>query len=258
MSNKVVITGVNTSLLPKLSGKEMLALMNKVKQGDEQARNDFAVCNMRLVLSVVQRFMGRKEGVDDIFQVGCVGLMKAIDNFDTSLNVKFSTYAVPMIVGEIKRFLRDNNSVRVSRSLRDIAYQALKAREELSRENSNEPTIDDIAQKLELDVRDVAVALDAISDPLSLCDPVYNDGDDTIYLMDQVSDNKHSEEKWIENINLKEALAKLTGREKQIVMLRYYIGKTQMEVSNEIGISQAQVSRLEKNAIDEIKKNFSY
>jgi RNA polymerase sporulation-specific sigma factor len=256
MSNKVVITGVNTSLLPKLSSKEQVELMLKIKNGDTNARETFAVANMRLVLSVVQRFMGRKESVDDIFQVGCVGLMKAIDNFDTNLNVKFSTYAVPMIVGEIKRFLRDNNSIRVSRSLRDIAYRALKAREELTKEKSVEPTIAEIATRLDVELKDVAVALEAISDPLSLYDPVYNEGDDSIYLMDQISDSKHSEDNWLEKINLKDALEKLNEREKQIVLMRYYVGKTQMEVSEEIGISQAQVSRLEKNAIDEIKKNF--
>ena len=256
MGNKVEITGVNTATLPKLTGKQLGELMEKVKLGDSYAREEFAYANMRLVLSVVQRFSARKENMDDIFQVGCVGLMKAIDNFDTSLNVKFSTYAVPMIIGEIKRFLRDNNSVRVSRSLRDIAYRALKAREILGKESVEEPRIEDIAKYLDVEVKDVAIAMDAISDPISLGEPVYNEGDDTIFLMDQVSDNKHSEEIWLENINLKEALAKLNEREKEIVMLRYYIGKTQMEVSEEIGISQAQVSRLEKNAIEQIKKYF--
>lgn len=256
MGNKVEITGVNTATLPKLNGKQLAALMEQVKTGNKQAREEFAYANMRLVLSVVQRFTCRKENMDDIFQVGCVGLMKAIDNFDTTLNVKFSTYAVPMIIGEIKRFLRDNNSIRVSRSLRDIAYRALKAREELSKGTVEEPSLEQIANLIEIDIKDVAIAMDAISDPISLGEPVYNDGDDTIYLMDQVSDNKHSEEHWLENINLKEALKKLNEREKEIVMLRYYIGKTQMEVSEEIGISQAQVSRLEKNAIDQIKKFF--
>ena len=256
MSNKVVITGVNTSLLPKLSAKELNELMMKLKQGDDKAREEFAISNMRLVLSVVQRFSGRKENVDDIFQVGCVGLMKAIDNFDTTLGVKFSTYAVPMIIGEIKRFLRDNNSIRVSRSLRDIAYKSLKAREELTKEKDCEPSLEDIAKKLNIELKQVAVAMEAISDPLSLCEPVFNDGDDTIYLMDQLCDPKHNEDNWIENINLKDALQKLTGREKQIVYMRYFVGKTQMEVSEEIGISQAQVSRLEKNAIEEIKKSF--
>lgn len=255
MKSTVEITGINTNQLPKLSSAEQAALMQKIKKGDMGAREQFAIANMRLVLSVVQRFRERKGCSDDIFQVGCVGLMKAIDNFDTTLNVKFSTYAVPMIIGEIKRFLRDNNSVRVSRSLRDIAYKALKAREQLLKENDKEPSIDQIASFLEVNARDVAVAMEAVSDPMSLSDPVYNDGDDTIYLMDQVSNSKDSEEGWIENLNLKDALHKLTGREKQIVMLRYYVGKTQMEVSEEIGISQAQVSRLEKNAIEQIKKS---
>lgn len=255
-SNKVVITGIDTNSLPKLSGKEQMELMLKIKQGDSDAREKFAIANMRLVLSVLQRFRGRCNYTDDLFQVGCVGLMKAIDNFDVSQNVKFSTYAVPMIIGEIKRFLRDNNSVRVSRSLRDTAYKVLKAREELIKNNSEEPDVDMVADFLQIPVSEVAIALEAISEPMSLCDPVYNDGEDTIYLMDQVSDSKDCEEKWIENLNLKDALLKLNEREKEIVRLRYYIGKTQMEVSEEIGISQAQVSRLEKNAIKEIKKAF--
>lgn len=255
MSGKVEITGINTANLPKLSGKEQLELMERLKAGDKEARDEFAVCNMRLVLSVVQRFKGRKENVDDIFQVGCVGLMKAIDNFDMTLGVKFSTYAVPMIIGEIKRFLRDTNSIRVSRSLRDIAYKTLKAREELMQSCTDEPTTDQIAKYLDMPEREVAIAMEAISDPVSLSDPVYNDGDDTIYLMDQVGDDRVSEEKWVEHLNLKEALKHLDEREKEIVNLRYFVGKTQMEVSEEIGISQAQVSRLEKNAIAEIKKN---
>ena len=256
MGNKVEITGVNTATLPKLSGKQLAELMIRVKGGDKLAREEFAYANMRLVLSVVQRFNAPKEVADDIFQVGCVGLMKAIDNFDVNLNVKFSTYAVPMIIGEIKRFLRDNSSIRVSRSLRDIAYRALKAREELSKDRVDEPRLEEIAEKIEVDLKDVAIALDAISAPVSLGDPVYNDGDDTIYLMDQVSDSKNSEEIWLENINLKDALSKLNPREKEIVLLRYYIGKTQMEVSEEVGISQAQVSRLEKTAIEQIRKSF--
>ena len=254
--SKVVITGIDTNSLPKLSGKEQLELMQKLKAGDKQAREDFAICNMRLVLSVLQRFRGRCNNTDDLFQVGCVGLMKAIDNFDVSQNVKFSTYAVPMIIGEIKRFLRDNNSVRVSRSLRDTAYKVLKAREELIRTNGEEPSVDMVSEFLDVPVNEVAIALEAISEPMSLCDPVYNDGDDTIYLMDQVSDSKDCEDRWVENLNLKDALSKLNDREKEIVMLRYYVGKTQMEVSEEIGISQAQVSRLEKNAIKEIRKAF--
>lgn len=254
--SKVVITGIDTNSLPKLSGKEQAELMIKIKTGDKEARNQFAICNMRLVLSVLQRFRARCSCTDDLFQVGTLGLMKAIDNFDVTQNVKFSTYAVPMIIGEIKRYLRDNNSIRVSRSLRDTAYKVLKAREELIRNNSEEPNVDMVAEYLNIPVSEVAIALEAISEPMSLCDPVYNDGDDTIYLLDQVSDSKDSEEKWIENLNLKDALTKLNDREKEIVMLRYYVGKTQMEVSEEIGISQAQVSRLEKNAIREIKKSF--
>jgi len=255
MSNKVEITGISTSNLPKLSGKEQAKLMERLKQGDSEAREQFAICNMRLVLSVVQRFKGRKENVDDIFQVGCVGLMKAIDNFDTTLNVKFSTYAVPMIIGEIKRFLRDSNSIRVSRSLRDIAYKTLKAREELLQNTTDEPNVEAISELLNIPMKDVALAMEAISDPISLADPVYNDGEDTIYLADQVGDDRISEDVWIENLNLSEALKNLNEREKEIVNLRYFIGKTQMEVSEEIGISQAQVSRLEKNAIDSIKKH---
>ncbi len=256
MGNKVEITGVNTATLPKLTGKQLAELMIRVKQGDKIARDEFAYANMRLVLSVVQRFNAAKETVDDIFQVGCVGLMKAIDNFDMGLNVKFSTYAVPMIIGEIKRFLRDNNSIRVSRSLRDIAYRALKAKEELSKDRVDEPRLEEIAEKIDVKLKDVAIALDAISNPVSLGDPVFDDGEDTIYLMDQVADSKSSEEIWLENINLKDALSKLNPREKEIVLLRYYIGKTQMEVSEEVGISQAQVSRLEKTAINEIRKSF--
>ena len=256
MSGKVVITGIDTNTLPKLSAKEQMEKMIKIKAGDRLAREEFAVCNMRLVLSVVQRFRARCDNTDDIFQVGCVGLMKAIDNFDISQNVKFSTYAVPMIIGEIKRYLRDNNSVRVSRSLRDTAYKVLKAREELISTTSEDPSVDVIADFLDIPVREVAIALEAISEPMSLCDPVYNDGDDTIYLMDQVSDAKDSQDKWVENLNLKDAISKLDDREKEILSLRYYVGKTQMEVSEEIGISQAQVSRLEKNAIKEIQKAF--
>lgn len=254
--SKVVITGIDTNSLPRLSGKEQSELMTKLKAGDSLAREQFAICNMRLVLSVLQRFRGRCNSTDDLFQVGCVGLMKAIDNFDISQNVKFSTYAVPMIIGEIKRYLRDNNSVRVSRSLRDTAYKVLKAREELIKNNGEEPSVDMVSEFLQVPVSQVAIALEAISEPMSLSDPVYNDGDDTIFLMDQVSDCKDSEERWVENLNLKDALSKLGDREKEIVMLRYYDGKTQMEVSEEIGISQAQVSRLEKNAIKEIRKAF--
>jgi len=254
MSSKVEITGISTSNLPKLSGQEQAELMKKLKAGDDEAREKFAICNMRLVLSVVQRFKGRKENIDDIFQVGCVGLMKAIDNFDCSLNVKFSTYAVPMIIGEIKRFLRDSNSIRVSRSLRDIAYKTLKAKEQIMQLSTDEPTVEAISELIDVPVKEVALAMEAISDPISLGDPVYNDGDDTIYLADQVSDDRISEDIWVENLNLDEALKMLNEREKEIVNLRFFVGKTQMEVSEEIGISQAQVSRLEKNAIENIKK----
>ena len=256
MSNKVEITGINTSNLPKLSGAEQAKLMEDIKKGDQFAREKFAIANMRLVLSVVQRFRSRCENIDDLFQVGCVGLMKAIDNFDISLNVRFSTYAVPMIIGEIKRFLRDNNSIRVSRSLRDIAFKTLKAKEELMKTIDYEPGVDEIANYLDLPINEVAIALEAIIDTLSFSDPVYNDGDDTIYLMDQVSNSVDSEENWVEKLNLKDAVKNLSNREKQIVLMRYYVGKTQMEVSNEIGISQAQVSRLEKNAIKQLKKSF--
>ena len=253
--SKVVITGIDTSRLPKLSGAEQVELMNKLKAGDEVARDKFVNGNLRLVLSVVQRFRNRITSYDDIFQVGCVGLMKAVDNFDVSQNVKFSTYAVPMIIGEIKRAIRDNNSIRVSRSLRDIAYRTLKAREELLKNNDREPSIDEISALLDIPVKDVACAMEAISDPMSLCDPVYSDDDDTIYLMDQVSDDRVNEDSWIENMSLKSAMEELSDREREILTLRYYVGKTQMEVSEDIGISQAQVSRLEKNALASIKKS---
>lgn len=255
MANKVAICGVDTSKLPKLTSDEMFELMKRVKSGDELARDEFVVANLRLVLSVVQRFGGKKEKSDDMFQVGCVGLMKAIDNFDMSLNVKFSTYAVPMIIGEIRRFLRDNNSIRVSRSLRDIAYKSLQAREKLSKELGREPSNEEIAKSIELDVKDVNFALDAISDTVSLNEPVYNDGNEAVRIMDQVSDLKNCEEALTEQIALSDAIKKLNRREKEILLMRYYIGKTQMEVSEEIGISQAQVSRLEKNALSAMKKN---
>jgi RNA polymerase sporulation-specific sigma factor len=254
MANKVEICGINTALLPKLTAKEMKELMLQIKDGNLQARKEFIIGNMRLVLSVVQRFMRKKENPDDIFQVGCVGLIKAINNFDVTLNVKFSTYAVPMIIGEIRRFLRDNNSIRVSRSLRDIAYKALQAREKLTSIDSEEPTLQQIANEIELPIKEVSFAMDAILTPVSLFDPVYSDGADSVLIMDQIGDKKTDHEEWLENLALKDALYKLNEREKQIVMLRYYSGKTQMEVSNEVGISQAQVSRLEKNALSNLKK----
>ena len=254
--NKVEICGVNTSKLPVLSGKEKEELLIKIKQGDEDARNKFIVGNLRLVLSVIQKFSSRGENADDLFQVGCVGLIKAIKNFDLSVGVKFSTYAVPMIIGEIRRYLRDYNSIRVSRSLKDIAYKALQTKELLMRESSSEPTLEQIAQKMDMDVKQISNALDAIQEPISLFEPVFSDGTDTLFVMDQVSDKKSLDENWIEEISLREAISKLSGREKNIITLRFFQGRTQMEVANEIGISQAQVSRLEKYAIERIKNSF--
>lgn len=253
MAKKVLITGVNTNKLPKLSGAELHELMVKVKAGDELAREEFVVANLRLVLSVVHRFGGKKEKADDMFQVGCVGLMKAIDNFNMDLGVRFSTYAVPMIIGEMRRFLRDNNSIRVSRSLRDTAYQALQAKQKLTVEFDREPSIEEIANEMGVDSFSVSNALDAISDTISLNQPVYKDGNETVRIMDQISDTKNDDD-FLESISLKDAIVKLTDREKEILTLRYFIGKTQMEVSDEVGISQAQVSRLEKNALSSIKK----
>lgn len=254
MSSKVSIAGVDTAKLPKLSNNDILQLIKKVKMGDTQARDQFVVANLRLVLSVVHRFNAKGDKADDMFQVGCVGLLKAIDNFDESLNVRFSTYAVPMIVGEIRRYLRDNNSIRVSRSLRDIAYRAMQAKEELAKTSFAEPTVEEIAQKINMPVKIVTFALDAISDTLSLSDPIYNEGSDTIALLDQIADNKNTDENINENISIKDAIKTLSPREKEILLMRYYVGKTQTEVSEEIGISQAQVSRLEKNALKSIKE----
>lgn len=251
--NKVEICGVNTSKLPTLTNEEKTKLFEEIKKGNLNAREEFVKGNLRLVLSVIQRFSNRGENVDDLFQVGCIGLIKSIDNFDTSLNVKFSTYAVPMIIGEIRRYLRDNNSIRVSRSLRDIAYKALQAKEKLTAENEKEPTVSDIAKLIGIAKEDVVFALDAIQDPVSLYEPVYNDGGDAIYVMDQIGDDKNNDESWIEEISLKEAMKRLNSREKRIVSLRFFKGKTQMEVADEIGISQAQVSRLEKNALKNMK-----
>ncbi len=253
MANKVVITGINTSNLPKLSGDEIEELLKKLKAGDELAKEMFIVANMRLVLSVVQRFGGKGDKADDMFQVGCVGLMKAIDNFDITLGVRFSTYAVPMIIGEIRRFLRDNNSVRVSRSLRDVAYKTLQAKEELSKDRFSEPTLDEIALYLDIPVKTINFALDAISETVSLSDPVYNDGSEGVEIKDQLTDLKDGDESLYEKIALKDAIKKLAPREREILLLRYYVGKTQVEVSEEVGISQAQVSRLEKNALEQIK-----
>ena len=255
MLNKVEICGVNTAKLPVLKRAEKAELMNRIKQGDTDAREEFVQGNLRLVLSVIQRFASRGEYMDDLFQVGCIGLIKAIDNFDVSQNVQFSTYAVPMIIGEIRRYLRDNNSVRVSRSLRDTAYKALTAKERLTSEKGKEPTIEEIAKELEMKKEDVVYALDAIQEPVSLFEPVYNDGEDALYVMDQLTDDKNSDGSWIEEIALKQAMTKLSDREKHILNMRFFEGKTQMEVADEIGISQAQVSRLEKTALSNIKKH---
>lgn len=254
MINKVEICGVNTAKLPVLTHEEKDALFERIKNGDKSAREEFINGNLRLVLSVIQRFSSRGENMDDLFQVGCIGLMKSIDNFDSSYNVKFSTYAVPMIIGEVRRYLRDNNSIRVSRSLRDIAYKALKVREELMNKNEKDPTVEEIAKALGLEKEDVVQALDAIQDPMSLYEPIYNDGGDAIFVIDQVSDEKSVDENWLEKISLKEAMKKLGTREKHILNLRFFKGRTQMEVAQEIGISQAQVSRLEKTALKHVKK----
>ncbi len=252
--NKVEICGVNTSKLPTLTRAQKDSLFIKIKEGDILSREIFIQGNLRLVLSVIQRFSHRNENADDLFQVGCVGLIKAIDNFDLSLNVQFSTYAVPMIIGEIRRYLRDNNALRVSRSLKDIAYKALYAKELLMNSNSKEPTIQEIADKLDVPKEDVVFALDAISDPVSLSEPVYHDGGEAVYVMDQVKDSKNTDDNWLQNIALSEAMKHLCNREKHILDLRFFEGKTQMEVADEIGISQAQVSRLEKSALKHMRK----
>lgn len=251
--NKVVICGVNTAKLPLLTNEEKNELFIRIEQGDTDAREQLIEGNLRLVLSVIQRFSASSENADDLFQVGCIGLMKAIDNFDRSLNVKFSTYAVPMIIGECRRYLRDNNSIRVSRSLRDIAYKAIYTKERIVREEDREPTIDEIAREIDIEKEMVVMALDAIATPVSLYDPVYQEGGDTLYIMDQVSDKKNKEESWVENISLKEAMNRLSEREYNIIRLRFFEGKTQTEVANEISISQAQVSRLEKSALKSMK-----
>ena len=254
MLNKVEICGVNTSKLPLLSKKEKEELFIKIKAGDEEAREIFIKGNLRLVLSVIQRFYGRGESPDDLFQVGCVGLIKAIDNFDLSQNVQFSTYAVPMIIGEVKRYLRDNNSIRVSRSVRDLAYKAIQFKEKYFKENGKEATIEQIAKELGVEKEDIAVSFDAIQDPISLQEPIYNDGSESIYIMNQVKDSKNTDEIWTENMTIAGALERLNDKERTIVQKRFFDGRTQMEVANEIGISQAQVSRLEKSAIGHIKR----
>lgn len=253
-TSKVEICGVNTAKLPVLTNEEMQKLFIKIKAGDMNARQEFIQGNLRLVLSIIQRFNRRGEPVDDLFQVGCIGLIKAIDNFDLSHNVRFSTYAVPMIIGEIRRYLRDNNPIRVSRSLRDIAYKALQARDQLIHRNSKEPTVTEIAEVLELPKEEVVFALEAIQEPISLFEPIFHDSGDAIFVMDQVKDDKEDDGIWIKEISLKEALKKLNKRERDILNLRFFDGKTQMEVAEEIGISQAQVSRLEKNALKQMRK----
>ncbi len=255
--NKVEICGVNTAKLPVLSGAKMRDLLQRMQAGESQAREELVNGNLRLVLSVIQRFNNRGEFVDDLFQVGCIGLMKAIDNFDLSQNVKFSTYAVPMIIGEIRRYLRDNNPVRVSRSLRDIAYKALQVRDALVIRNGKEPTVSEIADELKIPREEVVFALDAIQEPISLFEPIYHDGGDPIFVMDQISDEKSQDNQWLEGISIREALAKLNERERLILNMRFFEGRTQMEVAEEIGISQAQVSRLEKTALKHMRRNIS-
>ena len=247
--NKVELCGVNTSRLPVLNAEEKETLLKKAREGDAAARERYIQGNLRLVLSVIKRFSNSSENADDLFQIGCIGLIKAIDNFDATLGVKFSTYAVPMIIGEIRRFLRDNNSIRVSRSLKDTAYKAIYARDTLTRKNLKEPTVEEIAAEVGISKEDIVYALDAMQNPMSLYEPVYTDGGDTLYVMDQISDKKNKEEMWVEHLSLSEAMKRLNDRERHIISLRFFEGKTQTEVADMIGISQAQVSRLEKNAL---------
>ena len=254
MINKVNVCGVDTSKLPTLTQAQSDALFRLVKTGDRAAREEFIYSNLRLVLSIIQRFSNRQEQSDDLFQVGCVGLIKAMDNFDTNYNVRFSTYAVPMIIGEIRRYLRDNSAIRVSRSLRDTAYRALSAKAELTSENMDEPDAAQIAKRMEITEREVIYALDAISEPLSLFEPIYNDSGDAVYIMDQVSDDKQSEEGWSDRLALTIGIDRLPAREKKIIEMRFFDGRTQTEVASEIGISQAQVSRLEKSALRSMRK----
>ena len=251
--NKVEICGVNTSKLPLLTGEEKEQLFARILKGDKEARELYIKGNLRLVLSVIQRFSGSSENVDDLFQIGCIGLIKAIDNFDVTQNVKFSTYAVPMILGEVRRYLRDNNSIRVSRSLRDTAYKAIYAKEKLMKKNLKEPTIMEIADEVGISKEEIAYALDAIQSPVSLYEPIYTDGGDPLYVMDQISDKKNREENWVEQLSLSEAMKRLPERERHIIDMRFFEGKTQTEVAEDVGISQAQVSRLEKNALKSMR-----
>ncbi len=252
--NKVEICGVNTAKLKTLTDEEKRELLRKSKEGDDEARQKLIYGNLKLVLSIIQRFNNRREDLDDLFQVGCIGLVKAVDNFNIELDVKFSTYAVPMIIGEIRRYLRDNNAIRISRSMRDTAYRALQAREEFMREKQCEPTVEQIAEMLGEKKENIVRAMEAIVEPVSLYEPVYSENGDSIYLMDQLSDSNPADEAWLENIALKEAMKKLSERERTIINLRFYKNKTQMEIASEIGISQAQVSRLEKGALERMKK----
>lgn len=253
VQQKVEICGVNTAKLPLLKQQEKEALFVRIKDGDKEAREEFIKGNLRLVLSVIKRFSSSNENVDDLFQIGCIGLMKAIDNFDTTLEVKFSTYAVPMIMGEIRRFLRDNSSIRVSRSIKDMAYKAIYTKESMMKRSLREPTIAEVAKEVGVSKEEIVYALDAIQNPMSLYDPIYSDGEDTLYVMDQISDKKNKEENWVEHLSLSEAMKQLNEREYEIIVLRFFQGKTQMEVADIIGISQAQVSRLEKNALNVMK-----
>lgn len=256
--NKVELCGVNTSRLPVLNAEEKETLLKKAREGDAAARERYIQGNLRLVLSVIKRFSNSSENADDLFQIGCIGLIKAIiDNFDTTLNVRFSTYAVPMIIGEIRRYLRDNNAIRVSRSLRDTAYRAICARELYLKQNQKEPSIEEIAAEIGIGKEDIVYALDAIQSPMSLYEPVYTEGGDTLYVMDQLSDKKNKEENWVQNLALQDAVARLNERERQIIRMRFYEGQTQMEVAREIGISQAQVSRLEKSALRSMRNYLS-
>lgn len=250
---KVEICGINTSKLPLLSNEEKEELFKKIQQGDKSAREQYIKGNLRLVLSIIQRFHNSNENIDDLFQIGCIGLMKAIDNFDVTQDVKFSTYAVPMIIGEVRRYLRDNNAIRVSRSLRDIAYKAIYTKEAMMKKQDKEPTLEEISTAIDVPAEDISFALDAIQSPVSLYEPVYSEGGDTLYIMDQISDKKNKEASWVEHLSLKDALKSLPERENHIIKLRYFEGKTQMEVAEEIHISQAQVSRLEKNALGIMK-----
>ena len=254
---KVEICGVNTAKLPILKEEEKEALFARIKAGDEQAKEEYIKGNLRLVLSVIKRFGASGENPDDLFQIGCIGLIKAINNFNTELDVKFSTYAVPMIIGEIRRYMRDNNSIRVSRSLRDTAYKAIYAKENYVKQHMKEPTVQEIAEEIGISKEDIVFALDAIQVPMSLQEPVYNEGGDALYVMDQISDNKNKEETWVEHLSLSEAMKRLNPREHQIISLRFFEGKTQMEVAENIGISQAQVSRLEKNALRTMRQYLS-